>query len=97
MKIENHFERQNPKDNESRIIYRGLQFETYLKPECVKKIAQKHIPGHESDIMIIGVFVNETKVKVTRFRVNLEDAAYSSFPQFLYQVMNWEGNLMHWN
>jgi hypothetical protein len=91
MKIEMYFERKDPDDGMSEIKYRALQFETRLKPECVKKIAHKHIPGREIQINILGVF-NMT----TRFRVSLDDANTSAFAMFLYQVMNWEGNREHW-
>lgn len=92
MQIEGYFERKNPKDDMSEIIYRALQFETALKPECVKKIAQKHMPAHASNVFIVGVINRKT-----RFRVKLEDVATSSFPRFLYHVMNWEGNTAHTN
>jgi hypothetical protein len=92
MQINQHFERKDPKNSMSTIIYRALQFETNLKPECVRKIAQKVIPAHASNIHIIGVVG-----KLTRFRVNLDDAKTSSFPVFLYEIMNWEGNSAHRN
>jgi hypothetical protein len=92
MQICNHFERKDPKNSMSEIIYRALDFETKLKPECVKKIAQKVIPAHASDIHIIGVVG-----RITFFRVSLDDSQTSSFPLFLYEIMNWEGNSSYWN
>ena len=92
MQINNHFLRKDPKNPLSTIIYRGLDFETTLRPECVKIIAQKTIPAHASNIHIIGVVG-----RLTKFRINLDDAATSSFPRFLYEVMNWDGNQTHQN
>lgn len=92
MQINQYFERKDSKNSMSEIIYRGLDFETKLRPECVKKIAQKTIPAHASNIQIIGVVNNNT-----RFRVNLDDAQTSAFPLFMYEIMNWEGNTHHWN
>jgi hypothetical protein len=92
MQITNHFERKDPENSMSEIIYRALDFETKLKPECVRKIAQKVIPAHASDIQIMGVFG-----KITQFRINLDDAQTSAFPRFMYEIMNWEGNTHHWN
>jgi hypothetical protein len=92
MHIEGYFERKDPKNDMSVIVYRGLQFETELKPECVKKIAHKVIPAHASNVFIVGVINRKT-----RFRVKLDDVATSSFPRFLYEIMNWEGNSHHIN
>jgi hypothetical protein len=92
MHIEGYFERKDPKNDMSEIVYRGLQFETRLKPECVKKIAQKVIPAHASNLFFGGVINGKT-----RFRIALTDAATSSFPRFMYEIMNWEGNSCHQN
>ena len=87
MHIEGYFERKDPKNDMSEIVYRALQFETPIRPECVKMLAYKHIPAHASNLFFVGVINRKT-----RFRMKLEDSATSSFPRFLYEVMNWEGN-----
>jgi hypothetical protein len=92
MQIEQYFERKDPDNDDSEIIYRGLQFETPLKPECVKKVAQKHIPEHADKIVFLGIFSRKT-----RFRVNIDEIASAGLPRFLYHVMNWEGNTYHSN
>jgi hypothetical protein len=92
MQINQHFERKDPKNSMSTIIYRALQFETNLKPECVRMIAQKVIPAHAHNIHIMGI-----DGTLTQFRVNLIDAQTSAFPLFMYEIMNWEENDYHWN
>jgi hypothetical protein len=87
MEIKQYFERKNPNDTMSEIIYRALQFETDLTPEWIKKIAAQCDPHLENEIVIIGVFGG-----VTRFRVRLEDAASTAFARFQYHLMNCEGN-----
>ena len=92
MQMENYFERQLPKEKDpclsSKIIYRGIQFETPLSPEAIKEIAKEIDPELSERVWIIGGTPN----RITRFRVSLEDAARNSFANILYQWMNWESN-----
>lgn len=95
MHIEQYFVRKDPKSDSSEIIYRAIDFETRLKVECVKRLIQKHIPDNADKIYILGIFDGKT-----RFRISVDESVNGTptlLPQFLYQVMNWEGNSSRWN
>ena len=92
MQINIHYERKDPKDSMSKIIYRAIDLETPLTPECVRKIAVKEMPAHWKGIQIMGIVGRKTRI-----RAGLDDVDTSSFARFLYQVMNWESNTHHWN
>ena len=85
MEIKIHFERKDPDNELSDVIYRALDIKTTLGRDTIDSLARDFCTP-----MISSYNVISDECGIRTLRIGVGDAAWSSFSRFLYEIINHE-------